>query len=135
MREFWSCGIPDTLSHGDLHLGNVAYDGTTLRLFDWTDACVSHPLLDAAHLAAFAGSDIGTASPAVVGDFTRHWRVACPDADVDRAVELAGLADLVFQSVTFAAIADATEDGADDFTGTVAFLSRAILREVGALPG
>ena len=28
VRELWACGIPDTLSHGDLHLDNVAYDGT-----------------------------------------------------------------------------------------------------------
>ena len=58
------------------------------------------------------------------------------NANLSQAVafELAGLADLVFQSVTFAAIDAATEEGADDFTGTVAWLSRAVLREVGALP-
>ena len=134
VREFWSCGIPDTLSHGDLHLGNVAYDGTTLRLFDWTDACVSHPFLDGVHLATFVGSDIGSATSDTARDFLMPWRSSHPDADVDRALELAGLADLVFQSVTFAAIADATEEGAGDFTGTVAWLSRAILREVGATP-
>ena len=46
VREFWACGIPDTLSHGDLHPGNVAYDGREVRLFDWTDGCVTHPFLD-----------------------------------------------------------------------------------------
>ena len=134
VREFWSCGIPDTLAHGDLHLGNVAHDGATLRLFDWTDACVSHPFLDGIHLATFVGSDIATATAEMARDFATPWRSARPDADVDRALELAGFADLVFQSVTFAAIAEATEDGADDFTGTVAWLSRAILRELGAIP-
>jgi aminoglycoside phosphotransferase (APT) family kinase protein len=134
VRELWSCGIPDTLSHGDLHLGNVAYDGSTLRLFDWTDACVSHPFLDAVHLAGFMQSDDGRSTLDVARAVTMPWRSAYPDADVDRALELAVLADLVFQSVTFAAIDAATEEGADDFTGTVAWLSRAVLREVGALP-
>ena len=27
VRELWSTGLPDTLAHGDLHPGNVAYDG------------------------------------------------------------------------------------------------------------
>ena len=134
VRELWACGIPDTLSHGDLHLGNVAYDGTVLRLFDWTDACVSHPFLDGIHLASFVGFESGLEPSGIMRDFAAPWRTACPEADVDRALELAGLADLVFQSVTFAGIAEATEDGADDFTGTVAWLSRAILREVGAAP-
>ena len=66
--------------------------------------------------------------------FAEPWREAYPEADVDRALALAPLADLVFQTVTFAAIAAATEDGAGDFTGTVAFLVKASARRVGALP-
>jgi Ser/Thr protein kinase RdoA (MazF antagonist) len=38
--------IPQTLVHGDLHGDNVAArDGHTL-VFDWTDACLSHPFFD-----------------------------------------------------------------------------------------
>lgn len=134
VREFWACGIPDTLSHGDLHLGNVAYDGTSLRLFDWTDACVTHPFLDASHLAYFVASGSGPEADRVASLLVEPWRRAFPDADVDRALQLAPLADLVFQSVTFAGIDAATEEGSGDFTGTVAHLSRAIARTLGALP-
>ena len=63
VREFWSTGLPDTLAHGDLHPGNVAYDGQDLRLFDWTDACISHPFLDGSHLAYFVASDDADADP------------------------------------------------------------------------
>jgi len=38
--------LPQTLIHGDLHPGNVMVDGTELRIFDWSDGCVSHPLFD-----------------------------------------------------------------------------------------
>jgi hypothetical protein len=36
--------VPDSLSHGDLHSGNIT--GETLLIFDWTDACIAHPFLD-----------------------------------------------------------------------------------------
>ncbi len=135
VREFWSAGLPDTLAHGDLHLGNVAYDGQTLRVFDWTDACISHPFLDGSHLAYFVSSDDAEAdAEQLLAAFAEPWREAYPEADVDRALALAPLADLVFQTVTFAAIAAATEAGAGDFPGTVAFLLKASARRVGALP-
>lgn len=38
--------LPQTLIHGDLHPGNVMVDGIDVRIFDWSDACVSHPLFD-----------------------------------------------------------------------------------------
>ncbi len=39
-------GLPDTLVHGDLHLGNVAGNGEGYLFFDWSDACIAHPFLD-----------------------------------------------------------------------------------------
>ncbi|MFI6812032.1 phosphotransferase [Nonomuraea sp. NPDC050328] len=39
-------GLPDSLVHGDLHLGNVATAGERYLFFDWTDAAVGHPFLD-----------------------------------------------------------------------------------------
>ena len=38
--------IPQTLVHGDLHLGNVAFDNDNYLFFDWTDSCISHPFFD-----------------------------------------------------------------------------------------
>ena len=38
--------IPQTLVHGDLHGDNVAARDGTLLVFDWTDACLSHPFFD-----------------------------------------------------------------------------------------
>jgi hypothetical protein len=40
--------IPQTLMHGDFHGGNIALaDGQPL-IFDWTDACITHPFFDLA---------------------------------------------------------------------------------------
>jgi hypothetical protein len=38
--------VPQTLAHGDLHLGNIAAGGERYIFFDWTDACVAHPFFD-----------------------------------------------------------------------------------------
>jgi Phosphotransferase enzyme family len=39
--------VPDSLVHGDWHPGNVACQNGAIRIFDWTDACLSHPFFDA----------------------------------------------------------------------------------------
>ncbi|MGM1029114.1 MAG: phosphotransferase family protein [Actinomycetota bacterium] len=125
-RECWAAGIPEALAHGDLHLGNVAWDGETLRIFDWTDGCVSHPFLDAAHLSSFAEPAEAAAAEAA---YASVWSAALPDADVARALTLAPLADLVFQSVTFERIAAVTEQqSAWELGGVVA-------RNLRLLPG
>jgi hypothetical protein len=41
--ELTAVGIPDTIQHDDLHMGNVYVRGEQLRILDWGDASVSHP--------------------------------------------------------------------------------------------
>lgn len=38
--------IPQTLIHGDLHLGNAVLYKDNYIIFDWTDSCISHPFFD-----------------------------------------------------------------------------------------
>ena len=132
VRELWDAGIPDTLCHGDLHLGNVAWDGRSLRIFDWTDGCVSHPFLDAVHLARFSRSRPG--DPALETTYAERWRAAYPDADVDRCLALAPIADLVFQAVTFDGIVAASEPGSRwELGGVVADILRSLPTELATL--
>ncbi|QBR93173.1 phosphotransferase family protein [Nocardioides euryhalodurans] len=131
VRELWDCGLPDTLCHGDLHLGNVAYDGHELRVFDLTDCCIGHPLLDGCHLAHF---DEGRpADDDLFAAFARPWREAFPEARIDRAAALAPVVDLVFQLDVFDRIAAATEPAsAYELGGVVAWLLK---RLPGAVAG
>ena len=132
VREFWATGIPDTLSHGDLHLGNVAWDGTDLRIFDWTDGCVSHPFLDASHLAHFTRKRPGDAG--LESTYAEQWRAAYPNADVDRTIALAPLVDLVFQAITFDDIVNTTEEVSRwELGGVVADLLRTLPAKVAEL--
>jgi hypothetical protein len=38
--------VPQSLVHGDLHLGNIAMDSGKYTFFDWTDGCIAHPFFD-----------------------------------------------------------------------------------------
>jgi hypothetical protein len=46
LDQLAGCGIPDTLGHGDLEPHNTARPDGRLIVFDWTDACITHPFLD-----------------------------------------------------------------------------------------
>jgi Phosphotransferase enzyme family len=132
VREFWAAGIPDTLAHGDLHLGNVAWDGTDLRIFDWTDGCVSHPFLDASHLAHFSRARPG--DPGLESTYAEQWRAAYPHVDIDRILALAPLVDLVFQAITFDDIVNTTESMSRwELGGVVADILRTLPPKVAEL--
>jgi phosphotransferase family enzyme len=45
-QEWPETGLPVTLAHGDFHGGNVVVDEGRATIFDWSDACVAHPLID-----------------------------------------------------------------------------------------
>lgn len=133
VREFWGTGCPDTLGHGDLHTGNLAIDGGRLRIFDWTDGCVTHPFLDGTHLALWLrrGDDEADREH-LLRDVVAPWRDAVPAADLDRAVTLAPMVDSVFQTVTFDAIARSGEPGTEEFAGVVVMLVRRVLADARA---
>ena len=46
-RDLAGYNLPDTLGHGDLHLGNVARQDGAYVFFDWGQGRVTHPFLDA----------------------------------------------------------------------------------------
>jgi aminoglycoside phosphotransferase (APT) family kinase protein len=114
VRELWDCGLPATLTHGDLHVGNVAYDGDQVRVFDWTDAAVSHPFFDIMLLAGSAedSAERGrlTLDPSVADAFAARWRAHCPEADIDRALALAAPVNDLYQAISYEGIYRNQED-------------------------
>jgi aminoglycoside phosphotransferase (APT) family kinase protein len=82
-----ACGVPDTLVHGDFHPGNVRGDARHLRLLDWGDSGVGHPLLDeTAFCQRLSEADRATARTA----FEQEWRAVVPGCDPGRAADLLG---------------------------------------------
>jgi aminoglycoside phosphotransferase (APT) family kinase protein len=116
--ELAGLGLPETLIHGDLHPGNVAHDGDALVLYDWSDAAVAHPFLDAAHLVRSIPEE---EREEVREAYAAVWRTAYPDVDVARGLELAAQVDTIYQMVTYEQICRAVEDASYwELSGVVA---------------
>lgn len=111
-----ACGLPDTLCHGDLHLGNVAFDdGGGAVLFDWSDAHIGHPFLDVAHLPTVdtgAAADSGPGRARWADAYLEPWRQGYDDVVLRRALDLAATVDLAFQAVTYERIQRSVEPAA-----------------------
>ena len=56
-RDIGRLGLSPTLVHGDFHAGNVARHRGRLTVFDWSDAVIGHPLMDAAAWIGEAADD------------------------------------------------------------------------------
>jgi hypothetical protein len=124
--ELYDCRLPVTIGHGDLSRENVASDGTRIVLYDWTDASFTHPFLDAVFFARSRGrGEHGQ----VLAAFSRPWRDAFPDADVDRALGLAPLVNRAFQAISYEGIARAQEPTSGwEMGGIVASVLRDLAR-------
>ena len=94
LAQVASCGLPDTLVHGDLHPGNWRRDGDRLTLLDWGDVAVGHPVFD---MRAFVERLEGPGLQARTREhWVRQWRRRVPGSDAARAARLmAPVAELV----------------------------------------
>ncbi len=119
-----SLGLPDTLGHGDLHLGNIASNAGHPVIFDWTDASLTSPVID---LVVLGHRLDATQRAAMLDRVGAIWRRAYPTVDVERALALAPLADAAFEAVTYDAIMRAMETSDPDLKGVQA----GILRRLG----
>jgi aminoglycoside phosphotransferase (APT) family kinase protein len=129
LEELAGLGIPDTLVHGDLHIGNVAHDGDSVVLYDWSDAAVSHPFLDLILMAERLPEDQQAEARTA---YAEVWREAYPGVDIGRALELADLANTIYQTVTFELLNRAAEDASYwELEGVVAMFLRRLPERVG----
>lgn len=80
-----ACGLGDTLVHGDFHPGNFRGDTPAMKLLDWPDSSVGHPLLDE---AAFLDRVDASVVPALCAFWHAEWRAAVPGCDPDTAARL-----------------------------------------------
>ncbi len=110
-----ACGLPDTLLHGDLHPGNWHGEPTGgeghgaaegLRLLDWGDSGVGHPMLDQ---PAFLGRVPADRRDQIRRVWARHWVRRHPDADTARAGALIGPLALLRQALVYQGFLDSVE--------------------------
>jgi aminoglycoside phosphotransferase (APT) family kinase protein len=107
VTDLAEAGLPYTIGHGDLHLGNVALSGGQVVIFDWTDAAVTFPVLDAALLARSV-SDPPDAD--VLAAYAAIWREGYPASVVERSLRLAPLVNRIYQAISYEGIYRAQEE-------------------------
>jgi hypothetical protein len=100
-----SCGLPDTLVHGDFHPGNVRADGDGRPcILDWGDSFVGNPAFDALRMT----EDLPDAEPLIEG-WQRRWRAAVPGCEPGRALTLLRPVAALLGAATYADFVDRIE--------------------------
>jgi phosphotransferase family enzyme len=123
-RRLDAIGPPPTLVHGDLHPWNVAATEDGPRVFDWTDASISHPFLD---LAVYATRPTDHAVRHALRDaYLAHWSVALSADDLKEAGELAILVGTLYQVDSYIRLLSSLDpDDRGDLDGAAGAWARA----------
>jgi hypothetical protein len=85
LAEVASCGVPDTLVHGDFHPGNVGGTPDRYVILDWGDSFVGHPLVDE---LAFTQRLERADREAARGWFLGAWQRIAPASEPHHAAAL-----------------------------------------------
>jgi hypothetical protein len=131
--ELASLGIPDTVQHDDLHQGNLLVREGRAVVFDWGDACVSHPFLTLAVTLRFAAARAGVAPDsaelaAVRDAYLSGWSDLAAAADLRAAAEVARRLGEVSRTLTWRVVASTYPGVVDQYPGGFAGSLRRILR-------
>src|SRR5204862_3403845 len=107
-QDWPDVGLPETLAHGDFHGANVIVEQGRATIFDWSDACVAHPLIDL-HLFLDQLDDVELRS-AFVAAYADGWQV--PPAAIDAGLAQIAPYSCLHQAESYRAIAAAVEPDA-----------------------
>lgn len=121
--------IPQTLVHGDLHLGNAALSKDNYLIFDWTDSCISHPFFDMFELF-FTRKNIPF-SPRIRGlrdEYLSQWTVYEPKSRLLEAWTLAKPLCALHHAVTYQYIVACLEPRAKHECNALPYFLRKILK-------
>ncbi len=117
-------GPAPTLVHGDLHPWNVADTPEGARIFDWTDAAISHPFLD---LAVYATRPDDVAMRRALRDgYLARWASHLSAADLAEAGELAIVVGTLYQVDSYIGLLSRLDpDDRGDLAGAAGSWARA----------
>jgi hypothetical protein len=118
-------GIPCALEHGDLHCRNIS---SSLRFFDWSDACVAHPFFSLDYFLAPRGAAVEQTpglKERLVAAYLAPWaRFASPEPLRIAVASASRLANVHYALSYYWYIAPLCDD---DWTETVAMYLRELL--------
>jgi hypothetical protein len=144
LRERWLASVPalvdscrrldeigpgPTLVHGDFHPWNITFGPDATRVFDWTDAAVSHPFVDLATFV-FRTRDLSVRRR-LVDTCVAAWSAAGPHETVQEAASLGLVVGALYQVQTYRLLLPTLmARGADDrmSDADVAWINRSLTR-------
>lgn len=130
-QKLASYKIPDTLVHGDFHSGNVAIREDDFLIFDWTDACISHPFFD---LPIFLDYDGGENPDEVRQAYLAEWLNYESEENLETIYKLAETAAMLHQVISYQGIRNGLEAQQQaDWARAVVYYIRKIIKAVPAL--
>lgn len=121
-----SCGPGPTLVHGDFHPWNVFAADDGVRVFDWTDASVSHPFVD---LVTYIGrSDELEVRERLMGLYLTRWDSQLRSAALTDLTRLALVVGSLHQAHTYSQLIPTVmpEDVGQLRDGDVEWITRAM---------
>jgi aminoglycoside/choline kinase family phosphotransferase len=101
-RRLDQLGPGPTLVHGDFHPWNVVSANGTTRVFDWTDAGVSHPFVDLATYV-FRTEDVAVRRR-LLDSYLRAWSTEGSEKALREAASLALVVGALYQVQTYRAL-------------------------------
>lgn len=92
--ELTSCGVPETLEHGDFHDNNVLWQNRQLTINDWGDASLSHPFFSLASCLESAGRNHGLKpndgiSTQLIDAYLTSWLDYADNVTLHRSLDIA----------------------------------------------
>ncbi len=125
-RRLAGLGLPATLVHGDLHVGNVARLDGHLTYFDWTDACIAHPFID---LQSLQWERDESRRAALLDAYLEPWREAASEDVLREAVALAAAVTPLHHAVSYRTIVAGLEPASKpELDAAHSFLREALAR-------
>ena len=101
-----SSPIPASVVHGDFHRGNTRWTARGWLIYDWTDACLSHPFVDLAH--TIWDDDIRQRNRQI-NQFLDEWSKVVSAPVIHSAVAAAPTISAAFQTASYARIVRAVD--------------------------
>lgn len=124
-------GIPNTLVHGDFHAGNVATEGDRLWIFDWTDACVSHPFFDPILMIDYDAKDYADVLREV---YLAEWTAYMPIERLREVYEVAKILSALHQAVSYQGIFNGIDvEQKEEWSWGVPRFAQSILAQIKAI--